>query len=67
VQAVSKWEILAAYLKTHMKKSEPPERPNVGYILAAKVSVLQWVTDQATEQAAQTFASDEDDDGWGEW
>ncbi len=66
VQAVSKWEILAAYLKTHMKKADPPEKPSIGYILAAKVSVLQWVTEQATEQAAQTFASDEDD-GWGEW
>ena len=66
VETVSKWELLAAYLKTHMKKSEPPPKPNIGYILASKVTVLQWITKQANEQANANVCASEDE-GWDNW
>ncbi len=63
-EMVENWDLLAAYLKENYQKSEPPERPNIGYALAARVSVVQWLSDRVGVDHAQTLASDEDEEKW---
>ena len=62
-EMVENWSSLAAYLKETYRKSEPPERPNIGYALAAKVNVVRWLHDRVTEET-QTFAPDDDEEKW---
>ncbi len=63
-EMVEHWASLATYLKENYQKSAPPDRPNIGYALAARVSVVQWLSDRVGVDHAQTFASDEDEEKW---
>ncbi len=63
-EMVEKWDALAAYLKQSYKKSAPPERPNIGYALAAKVSVVAWLRDQVAQGETQALAQDEEEELW---
>ena len=63
-EMVENWGSLTTYLKENYKKSEPPDRPNIGYALAARVSVVQWLSERVGVDHAQTFASDEDEEDW---
>ncbi len=60
-EMVEKWESLAASLKQSYKKSAPPELPNIGYVLAAKVNVVQWLRDQVNQDEAQTLAPENEE------
>ena len=64
-EMVERWEALSAYLKVSWKKCAPPARPNIGYALAAKVSVVQWLAEQVTQDQTQALAfGSEDEEDW---